>query len=163
MQLILGIDPGFHGGWCAVEQSSGKVVRVEPTPLVRGLVKPQLDFLELAQIRVWVGLQDAAIRVLIETPPAIPYQSSVTTARQFTGYGVWLGLFAGYRMELVTPARWKQALGLSKDKDASILKAHLLYPEVMAQARILPRVNRDGLAEAMLLAEYGRRLLPLAE
>jgi len=160
MQLILGIDPGFYGAWCVVEHSSGKVVRVEPTPLVVAGKKPHYDLTELAQIRAWVGLQEAAVRVVLEVPPAMPLQSSVATSRQFTGYGLWLGLFAGYRLELVTPATWKRLLGLSKDKQESVIVAHGLYPEAMVGTQVLSKRQREGVAEALLLAEYGRRLVP---
>jgi hypothetical protein len=53
------------------------------------------------------------------------------------------------RIELVTPSVWKRALGLGKDKDASLHKARLLFP--MAELHL---AKHDGRAEALLIAHY---------
>ena len=48
---------------------------------------------------------------------------------------------------------------MGKDKDASRLRAIQLFPVV---ANRLDRKKDDGRAEALLLAEYGRRLRKVA-
>jgi crossover junction endodeoxyribonuclease RuvC len=74
------------------------------------------------------------------------------------GLGTWEGVLAGLGIpyELVTPQRWKKALmdGMGKDKDASRLQAIRLFPAIAGQ---LARKKDDGRADALLIAEYGRR------
>jgi crossover junction endodeoxyribonuclease RuvC len=52
-------------------------------------------------------------------------------------------------IDLVTPATWKRALGLSSDKRASLDKARLLFPTAD-----LHLAKHDGRAEALLLAHW---------
>ena len=55
---------------------------------------------------------------------------------------------------LITAAVWKRAMGLSQDKAASLDKARLLFPDAS-----LDRKKDHNRAEALLIAEYGRRHL----
>lgn len=57
-------------------------------------------------------------------------------------------------LEFVTPIVWKRSYGLSKDKHATLHKARLMF-----LAAELHLAKHDGRAEALLLAEYGRRRL----
>ena len=59
--------------------------------------------------------------------------------------------------KLVSPQKWKKEFNLDSDKQKSIDTAKKLFPDVN-----LFRTNRctkehDGMAEALLIAEYGRR------
>lgn len=76
---------------------------------------------------------------------------------------MWKGIIAAYRLplELPSPQRWKKEMmaDMGKDKDASRLRAIQLFPVV---ANRLDRKKDDGRAEALLLAEYGRRLRKVA-
>lgn len=72
------------------------------------------------------------------------------------GFGMWPLFLAqkGYPREEVEPAVWKKALGLTgKDKDASLKKAKAWFPKAALTAK-----KHHGRAEALLLAEYYRRL-----
>ncbi len=159
--LIVGIDPGFDGAWCVIDQKGGAVRQLTSMPLISGTKLPEYDLAELAQIPWYLACQEGvSIRVIIEKPIPMPRQNVIATARQFAGYGLWLGLLAGYRMELIEPLKWKKALGLSKDKSASLALAALLYPAEMAGVREMSKAKREGLAEALLIAEYGRRTIP---
>ncbi len=87
-------------------------------------------------------------------------KQGVTSSFNFGyGLGIWEGIIAAYELPLekVSPQRWKKTMlaDMGKTKDASRYKAISLFPEVAGQ---LSRVKDDGRAEALLLAEYGRRL-----
>jgi crossover junction endodeoxyribonuclease RuvC len=75
------------------------------------------------------------------------------------GLGMWQGIIAalGLPLEMPSPQRWKKEMlaDQGKDKDASRFKAIALFPALAAQ---MSRVKDDGRAEAILMAEYGRRL-----
>ena len=61
--------------------------------------------------------------------------------------------------ELVSPQKWKKEFGLASDKKASIRTAQRLFPGVSLKAGEKCRVENDGMAEALLIAEYARRKL----
>ena len=69
--------------------------------------------------------------------------------------GVLAGL--GIPYELVTPQKWKRAMGVpSGDKSSSRPVALRLFPSLAAELRL----KKDhGKADALLIAGYGRRRL----
>jgi hypothetical protein len=60
-------------------------------------------------------------------------------------------------IDFVTPSVWKSSLRLSKDKNASLHKARLMFP-----AAELHLAKHDGRAEALLIAQYGLNRLRAA-
>jgi len=56
----------------------------------------------------------------------------------------------------VTPTVWKSAMGLNSDKNKSLALARQFFP---TYSNLFGRKNDDGVAEAALLAYYGRRKL----
>jgi crossover junction endodeoxyribonuclease RuvC len=89
----------------------------------------------------------------------MPKQGVASSFTFGEGFGIWKGIIAAFQLpvELVSPQRWKKTMlaDQGKEKDASRFKAMQLFPSVADQ---LKRVKDDGRAEALLLAEYGRRL-----
>jgi hypothetical protein len=69
------------------------------------------------------------------------------------GFGSVLSVLQVLRLpvELITPAVWKRALGLSSQKLASLHKARLLFPGAE-----LHLAKHDGRAEALLLAYHAQ-------
>jgi hypothetical protein len=60
--------------------------------------------------------------------------------------------------ELALPQTWKKEFGLiGKDKAASVEVCQRLFPSVNLLATERSRKPHDGMAEALLIAEYGRR------
>ena len=53
----------------------------------------------------------------------------------------------------VRPQVWKKALGVTSDKNTSLALARELFPEA-----VLDLKKHHGKAEALLIAEYARRL-----
>lgn len=82
------------------------------------------------------------------------------------GFGIWLGILAAFKMpfEQVHPATWKKQLmqGMNIDpdapdsvrKDAGRIRAIELYPHAHSDLNLK---KHHGRADALLLAEYGRR------
>lgn len=74
------------------------------------------------------------------------------------GLGIWEGIITalGYRLEWVSPQRWKKAmLGVGKqeaDKEASVREAIRLYPKWSDKLR---RKKDHGRAESILICVYG--------
>jgi hypothetical protein len=58
------------------------------------------------------------------------------------------------KVEVVAARTWQSNLGLGKGKDASRNMASILFPDL---AKHLTRVQDHNRADALLIAEYGRR------
>lgn len=146
--MILGIDPGLHGGVAALGDRDLAV----PMPTAGN----EIDARSLAVI-----IMDLMPSVVIaEKVGAMPGQGLSSTFKFGKGYGTIIGICAAYqiRLELVTPQRWKGEVlaGTARDKQAAIDYCTRAFPHVS----LIPprcRVAQDGLADALCLAEYGRR------
>lgn len=91
---------------------------------------------------------------MVQMPAASAFGSGV-------GYGAWqMGCAAfGIPYQVVAPATWKAALlrDQAKTKEASVAFAARLYPGVAANLYGPRGGIFDGRAEALLLAEWGKR------
>lgn len=149
---LVAIDPGLHGG-VALLRGDGSIL-ARPMPLAGR----ELDLVELARI-----IQDCGPQwLIVEKVGSRPGQGVASTFKFGMGYGALLGLGAGLGVpvELVTPQRWKGVVlhGSAKDKDAAIAYCRRAFPSVS----LVPpgcRKPHDGLADALCLLEYGRRVL----
>lgn len=155
VHAYLGIDPGL-GGAVACIYGDSVWVRDIPSVVVKG---SRRDYLAGQFAQLIAPYRDRPATVTIETPIAMPRQASNTTMKQGLGYGLALGICAAYglRVELVAPAKWKKLMAIppGSDKGASRVLACQLFPALDGE---LARVRDDGRAEALLLAEVGRRL-----
>ena len=106
--------------------------------------------------------KDDGVTAVVEKVGARPGQG-VTSMFNFgrsAGYieGVLSAL--GIPYQLIPPATWKKEFSLiGKDKQASIVTCHKLFPDVDLKRSNRCRTDSDGKAEALLLAEYARRHL----
>jgi crossover junction endodeoxyribonuclease RuvC len=65
----------------------------------------------------------------------------------------------GIPYQLITPQRWKKEFTLNSDKQKSIDVCERLFPNVDLLPTPRCKVKSDGMAEALLMAEYARRNL----
>jgi hypothetical protein len=150
--MLVAVDPGLHGA-IAVLSPSGAITAT-PMPLAGGA----LDLPAIAAI-----IRDTSPQWLIlEKVASRPGQGVASTFKFGMGYGSILGIAAavGVPVELVTPQRWKGVVlhGTAKDKQAAIAYCRRAFPDVS----LVPpgcRVPHDGIADALCLLEYGRRVL----
>ena len=156
--IIIGIDPGKTGGYAifeggawetfycpTIKLKSGKTLKDVPDP---GLMANAL--------RPYIGQG----HLFIESVHAMPKQGSTSMFNFGKGFGCWLGVIAALQIPhtLVTPQRWKKYMmdGMTKDKDASRQRAIQMFPYLSDELKLK---KSDGKAEAVLIGEYGRRLL----
>jgi hypothetical protein len=103
--------------------------------------------------------EPSEVLVILENVHSMPKQGVASSFCFGQGLGMWQGIIAalGLPLEMPSPQRWKKEMlaDQGKDKDASRFKAIALFPALAAQ---MSRVKDDGRAEAILMAEYGRRL-----
>lgn len=139
---IVGVDPGIAGA-VALLDGRGDVLDMPANPrdLWDSLSAWRADYHDL--------------HAYVEKAQPMPRQGVASTFKTGYGYGVIIGLLAGLGIpyETVTPAVWKRKMGLwGRDKEASRALARQYWPTAS-----LGRVRDHGRAEALLIAEYGRR------
>ena len=142
---ILGIDPG----------ASGAIGMVEPMVEVWDMPATVADLVTLMRT-----FDPALTRVYVEAVHAMPGQGVTSTFAFGEGYGAILGVLAalGLPHRTIAPQTWKRQLGLKREQDARATKnaARALAQQLFPTAS-LSRVRDHGRAEALLIAEWGRR------
>jgi hypothetical protein len=149
----------------------GGVVRVWDTPTIQLKVGKSLKRQMDAAAAYWLLRQAkelwGSVYVVLEKVVPMPSthagdagaKMGASSAFGFgKGVGIWIGIMTALEIpfEEVHPATWKKVMmpGMGREKGASVLKATQLFPSI---AREITRVKDHGRAEALLLAEYGRK------
>lgn len=100
-------------------------------------------------------------RCCLERVSAMPGQGVTSMFRFGENFGLIQGLLTAFCIpyELVTPQKWKHEFGVTGDKNSSISVCKRLFPEVSLRRTDRCKKDHDGMAEALLMAEYARRRL----
>jgi crossover junction endodeoxyribonuclease RuvC len=153
---IIGIDPGLDGAVAIIEPSEFMVWDT-PTLTVKGAKGNRREY-ALVQMADWLRPWAGTSVAFIENVHAMPGQGVRSMFTMGYGVGAWHAILAtlGIIYTTVTPQRWKGVLldGMGKDKDAGRLRAMQLFP---SKSHLFDRKKDDGRADAILIAEYGRR------
>lgn len=152
--IYIGVDPGKSGAYAIIDAVNGR------DGYTYGLLDDEYidDFVYEMQI-LGIKRSDCNIFACIEKVGAMPKQGVVSTFKFGKAAGFVEGVVrANYiPYQLVSPKEWKKEFGLNSDKAKSIEVCKKLFPEV----DLVPdgcKKAHDGIAEALLMAEYGRRL-----
>lgn len=157
---FIGIDPGKSGAvavfsagqWrlqdCPTAKvKSGKSLKDMPDPsLMSDILRP---------------FHGSPCHVFLEKVSAMPKQGVTGMFNFGACFGIWKGIIAAFQMPmtLVTPQRWKKAMFegmVAGTKDASRVRAIQLFPTLASEMKLK---KHHGRADALLIAEYGRRYL----
>ena len=160
--ISLGIDPGRKGGYAMLDPN-GDILDAGDLPYgYDGLNQDRLNGPVMAELvrQLFTRLPDLVSRVFaIEHPLARSGESDWGHLRSGTNFGKLIMLAEISDADAVytpMPHTWKQNMRLSADKTQSVERAELLFPEFTGFRG--PRGGlRDGIAEAALIAEWGRR------
>lgn len=163
--IYIGIDPGLSGALAVINDgtsdwhSADIYVWDTPTALVEG-EKTKREYLASAMavlLKPYENRKD--VLAILEHVHSMPKQGVASSFRFGEGKGLWEGILAAYCIptELISPQRWKKAIlvDMGQEKSASRFKAMALFPQLAEQLKL---VKHDGRAEALLMAEYGRRI-----
>jgi hypothetical protein len=159
-RVILAVDPGITGAYALFDADSGQPETVGDLPVIRDMNTGWID----AEHRRRVMLDHIMGRpttAIIERVHAMPATHS--GSRTIFSQGLTLGStlaalqIIGCRIEMVSPASWKSAVGLSgagklsaKEKKSRALdKARLLFPSMD-----LERQKDHNRAEALLIGHW---------
>lgn len=176
-QTIVGIDPGVGG---AIALLRADRLWVYPTPTItvrtaRGGKRTEYDEPAMGRILAPALIANAFIEEAVARPmmrrdkegkrqPVGPGQV-IDAGRLMFGYGLWRGILAGRGIpyQVVPPQAWQKAMlaGMPKGdtKASSILVAQRLWPDASFRRTERCTKAHDGMTDAALIAEFGRRQL----
>jgi len=154
MKCVIGVDPGLDGGLAAMS-SEGLQLRVMPVVAVGK--RRQLD--EQAIVHWLSGFAPGECHVFIEAVGARPKQGVVAMFSFGTGWGLLRGICAGlgFSYELVRPQEWQGEVLKGQPSGSEYLVASRLWPNTEWRASERCQKPHDGLVDAALIAEFGRR------
>ena len=143
----IGIDPGKSGALAYIrENGMANVIPFDPS-------------LYLFTLRT-IAHDDQAVCCL-EHVNAMPGQGVTSMFNFGLNFGWLQGVMAALKIpyELVRPQKWRKEFSITGDKNDSIAVAKRLFPGVSLLPSDRSRKDNDGMAEALLMAEYARRRL----
>lgn len=141
----IGIDPGAKGGLAVIRDGGGiTVVPYEKSRYIEILSRVPSDSV-----------------CCLEHVHAMPGQG-VTSMFNFGQTFGWVqGVLEamGISYELVQPQKWKKEFSITGGKNSSIMVCKRLFPGVSLLPTERCGKDNDGMAEALLMAEYAKRRL----
>lgn len=149
--IYIGVDPGAKGGYAVISKTeTGQAVFAYPWD----------DNFFAMEMAFLMTTKERGIVAAVEKVGARPGQGTVSMFNFGKNAGYIEGVLSalGIPYQLVPPAKWKKDFSLiGKDKQASIATCHKLFPELDLKRTERCRTDSDGMAEALLMAEYARR------
>lgn len=138
--------------------------------------KGSLALLENGKVSIFPFDEDTYINVLGKVDPhtavcclehvgAMPGQGVTSMFHFGENFGFIQGVLRAYKIpfELVRPQKWKKEFSISGDKNSSVSVCKRLFPSVSLLRTERCKKEDDGFAEALLMAEYARRKLGVAQ
>lgn len=137
---FLGLDPGLGGGIACVHESG-------TVELAARMPETERDVLDL--LHAHGALAKAALE-FVRSSPQMGCTSAFTFGRGYGGLRMAL-VAEGIPFDEVTPQKWQQVMQCRSkgDKNVTKCRAQELFPRVKVT---------HAIADALLLAEYARRL-----
>ncbi len=155
--IILGIDPGKSGG-CVFLHQDGDLVE-----MMVGTDPYELSYKIKALYKVH------QIKAIIEKAQSFPGNGAHHMFNYGTGYGEILGVMAALEIPftLVHPNLWSRTMltGVqvaAKPKERNLIAFKRLYPKLDLRGSDRAKKQHEGLVDALLIAEYGRRQMMYA-
>lgn len=137
----IGIDPGKNGAVAIIKDN---LIEVYP-------------YSEIV-LRYVCENNDLGSKAIVENVHAMPGQGVVSMFNFGQNFGYIKGVLDSFSIPttLVSPQKWKKYYGLHSDKQESINKCKSLFPNVNLKKTNRCKNDSDGMAEALLIAEWGR-------
>ena len=144
MKTYIGIDPGKSGALALLTEDGQCTV---------------VPFQESAYTAILKAASGPSSVCCLEKVGAMPGQGVVSMFNFGHNLGYIEGLLQAFDIpyQLVPPQTWKKEFCVTSDKNTSIEVCRKLFPHVCLLPTARSRKPSDGMAEAMLLAEYARR------
>lgn len=154
--MIIGIDPGKTGGVCIFSEGLMSLLFAMPEN-IQELIGDFRSVIELA------SSSESKLMVWLEKSQPMPKQGVTSVFTYGRHFGNLEGIITALKMPctLVQPREWTKEMhrGTSQDtpKKRSLEAALRLAPSVNFLATPKCKKPHEGLVDAYLIAEYGRR------
>ena len=144
MKTYIGIDPGKSGALALLTEDGQCTV---------------VPFQESAYTAILKAASGPSSVCCLEKVSAMPGQGVVSMFNFGHNLGYIEGLLQAFDIpyQLVPPQTWKKEFCVTSDKNTSIEVCRKLFPHVCLLPTARSRKPSDGMAEAILIAEYARR------
>lgn len=148
--IYIGIDPGKDGAMAIIYSDRDIHIHVFEIEAYRFYLEEIYE----------CELQNQT-KCCLERVGAMPGQGVTSMFKFGENFGFIQGLLTAYSIpyELVTPKKWKKEFQITGDKNSSIAVCKRLFPGVSLRRTDRCKKDHDGMAEALLMAEYARRRL----
>lgn len=175
--IYIGIDPGLKGGIAKIITDGLRVdIRLQKMPIIKiKKTKSEIDGKALVQLlRNVVYENEHPVFCVIEKAQAMVRRDKKTgkqrgqgTASAFTfgaGFGFIKGVVAALEIShtIVHPRTWQSVMlrdvGGDDTKAKALIVAQRLFPNVDLRGSERSCKPHDGIVDALLLAEYARRI-----
>lgn len=145
--IYIGIDPGKSGAMALIFDGMDETVLV--------------PFDDQEYCNVLRNTSGQRVLTCLEHVGAMPGQGVTSMFNFGQNFGYIKGLLEAFGIpyELVRPHKWKKEFSITGDKNSSIEVCKRLFPGVSLRRTDRCRKDDDGMAEALLMAEYARRRL----
>lgn len=160
--IIFGVDPGLSGSVAAVGEGIAAAIPFEQSNA------GTLDFKAIAAFLD--SFKQFECRAFVEAVHAFHKQgvSSAFTFGRTTGHIEGFLLGRGIMVSRVLPKVWQDSMYLKlrpelEGKERSIQAVKALYPDISIRRTVRTTTDHSGMADALLIATYGHRLLSLAK
>lgn len=151
MRVFIGIDPGQDGGYAILYEDGGMTYGVMDRD----------DFVhEMRMVGDEFHHDVYEAIAIVEQVNSMPKQGVASTFKLGKNAGHIEGVLEAFCIpyQLVVPRKWKAEFGLNSDKAKSCEVCKRLFPNVDLRRTERCRKDHDGMAEALLMAEYARRI-----
>jgi hypothetical protein len=162
--IYIGIDNGLTGGLVALSDYPGPPIQSWPMPIKAKGKGNEVDSLALWNMVSKYGMTSFAfgITVIIETPGKHS-PGALALCSMWDSFGAIRGVLEsrGVRHHRVDPQVWQKAMlgkvEKGQTKPAAFARARQLWPDEDWLATPRSTKPHEGLIDAALIAEYGRR------
>jgi crossover junction endodeoxyribonuclease RuvC len=148
---VIGIDPGIEGAAAVLDghraDGTSEIVALYDPPTIGEGAHRRIDAANLADL---LRAHTPYALAVVEQAASRPGQGVSSTFKFGQSYGTILGVVGALAIPVrhVTPAKWKKALGLSGDGEASRARAIETWP---VSADLFARKRDHNRAEAALI------------
>ena len=153
--VYIGIDPGRYGGYAAIN-------------VTESAIEAETHIWDDEKFIEWLKNKNGKpVNICLDAVHAFPGDNANGTrgATSTFNFGKSAGFIEGVIQTLgmpyqrVDPRKWKKEFSLDSDKQKSIDTCKHLFPGVSLLPSDRARKDSDGMAEALLMAEYARRTM----
>jgi len=163
--ISIGIDPGKHGAIATIRGDGASAVPIPIIKASKGNGRDEYDLVAIREILCsWLG---CGIFVTVEKAQPLPPKmkgGGIANYHRGVSRGLWEAMLVALRLpyQLVAPRTWQKLMHAGTSgadtKQRSIIAAQRLFPGADLRRTERSKKPDDGIAEALLLAEYGRRV-----